>query len=82
MMASHPWLALGLAGLEAYYSGHTARQVAEYLALARTRSLLVTGGSDFHRPGEGGPDMGQGFGSLRVPDACYEALVERLGRVP
>lgn len=72
---------LGLAGIEAYYSGHSAQQTSEYLAIARSRSLLVTGGSDFHCPGDGGPEMGRGFGSLKVPDACYKALAERLGNV-
>ena len=71
-------LELGLGGIEAYYSRHTPGQTRRYRALARSRGLLVTGGSDFHRPGEGGPEIGTGFGDLRVPDACYEALAERL----
>ncbi len=68
----------GLAGIEAYYSRHTPDQVARYRALARTHGLLVTGGSDFHQPDGEGPRLGTGFGSLNVPDACYEALVQRL----
>lgn len=71
-------LSLGLAGIEAYYSRHTPDQVSRYSALARRHGLLVTGGSDFHRPGEGGPEMGIGYGSLRVPDECYRALAQRL----
>ncbi|GAB4280545.1 MAG: PHP domain-containing protein [Deferrisomatales bacterium] len=70
---------LGLAGIEAYYSRHSADQVSRYRSLARRKGLLVTGGSDFHRSGEGGPEMGTGFGDLRVPDSCYEELVARLG---
>ncbi len=71
---------LGLAGLEVYYSRHTPDQVQRYSALARRHGLLVTGGSDFHRPGEGGPQLGSGFGNLRVPFACFEALRDRLAR--
>ncbi len=74
----HHLLDLGLAGIEAYYSRHTPDQVARYRALARAHRLLVTGGSDFHHPDGEGPQLGTGFGSLRVPDACYEALSERL----
>ena len=75
-------LGLGLAGIEAYYSRHTPDQVARYRALARSHGLLATGGSDFHHPDGDGPQLGTGFGSLRVPDACYEALVERLAGRP
>lgn len=71
-------LPLGLAGIEAYYSRHSPDQVSRYAAVARRHGLLVTGGSDFHRPGEGGPEMGTGYGSLRVPDECYHALAARL----
>lgn len=69
---------LGLAGLEAHYSGHSPEETARYVSLARQTGLLVTGGSDFHRPGEGGPEMGTGFGGLRVPDSCYEELARRI----
>lgn len=70
--------AAGLEGLEAYYSRHTPEQTARYLRLARERALLVTGGSDFHRSVDGGPQLGVGMGNLRVPDACFEALELRL----
>ena len=39
---------LGLDGIEALYSSHTAEENARYLALAQRLGLLVTGGSDFH----------------------------------
>jgi len=71
-------IALGLAGIEAHYSRHTPEQAGRYGALARHHGLLVTGGSDFHRAGEGGPEMGTGFGKLRVPHSCYDALRERI----
>lgn len=71
-------LTLGLAGIEVHYSRHTPDQTARYGELARRHGLLVTGGSDFHRPGEGGPDLGTGYGRLHVPDSCYRDLRERL----
>lgn len=71
-------IGLGLAGLEAFYSGHSEAESLRYAALAARRGLLVSGGSDFHRPGEGGPELGVGFGGLRVPDSCYETLVHRI----
>jgi hypothetical protein len=40
--------ALGLAGLEVFYSDHTPEQEALYLRLARELDLLLSGGSDFH----------------------------------
>lgn len=71
-------LDLGLAGVEVYYSRHTRQQVLRYVRLARDRGLIVTGGSDFHRDSEGAPKLGTGFGDLRVPDSCFEALRQRL----
>ncbi len=69
---------LGLQGLEVYYSTHSPDQVRRYGQIARQLDLVATGGSDFHRPGEGGPDMGVGFGGLRVPDACLRDLQDRI----
>jgi hypothetical protein len=43
--------------------------------------LLTTGGSDFHQRDEAGPDVGTGFGNLRVPYACLSALRERLAQL-
>jgi len=47
--------ALGLAGLEVYYSEHTPEQEALYLKLARELGLLVSGGSDYH--GDNKPEI-------------------------
>ncbi len=41
----------GLRGIEAVYSGHTAKETAYYKETAKTFSLEVTGGSDVHRIG-------------------------------
>jgi hypothetical protein len=62
--------ALGLAGLEVYYSEHTAEQEALYLKLARELGLLVSGGSDYH--GENKPEIT--LGSMH----CQKHLTYRL----
>lgn len=59
---------LGLDGLEVYYSKHTAPQTAFFLSCARARSLLITGGSDYH--GEAvKPDIALG---MQVPSWLAE----------
>lgn len=57
-------------GLEAYYPSHTAQQTAAFLAYADQHGLLVSAGSDSHRPAK-----------LPIPyraDQCRR-LLERLG---
>jgi predicted metal-dependent phosphoesterase TrpH len=70
----------GLVGVEAYYTEHTEEETRLYVAIANRLGLLVTGGSDFH--GTIKPDiaLGWGRGSLRVPYALFERLVEALQR--
>ena len=63
-------ISLGLQGIEAHYSRHTAEQTRLYLQLAEKYGLLVTSGSDFHGPSVK-PDiqLGSGVaGSLCVED--------------
>lgn len=75
----HHLIPLGLDGIEAHYSSHTVEQTTTYLDLNRRLNLLTTGGSDFHQPGDlSGPQLGTGFGTLRVPYSCFEALKDRL----
>lgn len=38
----------GLLGIEVYHPDHRPEQVTAFAALARTRGLIATGGSDFH----------------------------------
>ncbi len=73
--------AMGLRGVEAYYSGHTRNQTAFFVNLAHRHSLLVTGGSDFH--GAINPEMrlGTGRGDLCVPYAIYERLMDEIQRL-
>jgi predicted metal-dependent phosphoesterase TrpH len=66
-------VAVGLAGIEAYYGEHTPEMTARYLASAREFGLIATGGSDFHGRGEHGADLGGVF----VPPETIEQLESR-----
>ena len=71
--------AAGLAGVECYYSEHSADLTREYLALADKAGLVPTGGSDFHGEVTPGVRLGVGFGGLNVPDEALAALEARRG---
>jgi 3',5'-nucleoside bisphosphate phosphatase len=71
---------MGLAGIEAFYPDHTARQTAAYCRLAETYGLLVTGGTDFHGEVTPGIRMGVGSGGLHVPYSLFKALSVYLDR--
>jgi len=60
----------GLAGLEAFHSGHTPELVRRYEALADRLKLLKTGGSDYH----GESKEGLPVGAVKVPLALVNAL--------
>ena len=66
--------ALGLMGLEVYYTKHSEEQTASYLEMAEKLGLLVTGGSDFHGASKPRISMGTGYGNLDVPAVLYEKL--------
>jgi hypothetical protein len=67
-------LELPFDGIEAYHCKHGPGHVAEFLELAESRGLLVSGGSDCHGAAKGEPEMGK----VRVPVAHYERIRERL----
>jgi len=73
---------MGLMGIEVFYPNHTPEQVNHFLALAADQNLLVTGGTDFH--GELKPEisLGTGDGSLFVPFALFEALLDKMSPLP
>ena len=63
--------AMGLAGIEVFYSDHTPEQEALYFKLAQELGLLVTGGSDFH--GENKPNVT--LGNIRSKNRLTYDLV-------
>jgi hypothetical protein len=71
--------ALGLGGIEAYYSEYDSAQTVALVRLAMQLEFLITGGSDYH--GLAKPDIviGRGLGRLHVPDSCLPPLLEALG---
>lgn len=68
---------LGLDGVEAVYSRHSAAERASYSEIAARNGLLVTGGSDYH--GSYKPDISlvTGLGDLNVPYEVLEAVKTR-----
>ncbi|MBR2964370.1 MAG: PHP domain-containing protein [Lentisphaeria bacterium] len=66
----------GLDGLECYYSMFAEQQQADALEFARARSLLVSGGSDFHGASHPRVKMGTGIdNNLAIPFEIYERLL-------
>ncbi len=70
--------AIGLDGLEVYYSKNTENDTERYRDMAKNYGLFATGGSDFH--GSVKPDISLflGKGNLRVPDSILPELLERI----
>jgi 3',5'-nucleoside bisphosphate phosphatase len=61
---------LGVDALEAFHPDHDAALVTHYVDMARTLSLLMTGGSDFH----GDPAHGMRPGAVTLPAAEWQRL--------
>ena len=68
--------AMGLMGIEVYYSDHTPAHIAYYSELANRFELLMTGGTDFHGSIKPNVKMGSGKGDLFVPYELYETLIK------
>lgn len=67
----HNIISLGINGLEAIHPAHNCEQICRYTALAESRRMLVTGGSDFHSlPGRYPEDLGE----FTVPYSIVEKL--------
>ncbi|MBL8152543.1 MAG: PHP domain-containing protein [Anaerolineae bacterium] len=64
---------VGLDGIEAHHPGHGAAVRANLRGMAARFNLVVTGGSDFHRPGDP-------LGGEHPPPTCLRDLRLRAGR--
>ena len=69
--------ALGLDGIEVYYSTHRQSDTAYLSRLAEKYGLLLSGGSDFHGTRKKNLDLGTGYGHLYVPDSVLPPIRER-----
>ncbi|MBZ4644988.1 MAG: 3,5-nucleoside bisphosphate phosphatase [Petroclostridium sp.] len=69
----------GLDGIEGYYSDYSAEVSNKYLALARKYNLIVTGGSDYHGKSKPYIELGEGYGTLKVPYQLLETMKGRRG---
>jgi predicted metal-dependent phosphoesterase TrpH len=70
-------IAMGLKGLEVYFSEHSIEQTHRYAELSRRYGLLMTGGTDFHGDIQPEIRLGVGRGNLFIPYTLYERLIER-----
>lgn len=64
----------GLIGLEAVYASYSPSEERQMRRLAQKYHLLLSGGSDFHGTNKPGLDLGNGYGSLFVPEALLTSL--------
>lgn len=71
---------LGLQGIECFYRDHDPEEETAFLALADRCSLVPTGGSDFHGANRPEIRLGVGEGRMRVPQWCWDRLMEIVGK--
>ena len=65
---------MGLEGIEAYYSEHSAKETAYFLDICDSLGMAPTGGSDYHGNGKPKCKLGTGYGDLCVPDEVLDKL--------
>jgi 3',5'-nucleoside bisphosphate phosphatase len=73
--------ALGLEGIEVFYTEHSTAQTRDYLTLALEMDLVATGGTDFHGANKDGVDLLTGLGDLKIPYSILEKLRSRLKKI-
>lgn len=66
--------AMGLSGIETYYSTYTEEQTAKIKSLAKEFGLFSTGGSDFHGVSKPHIDLGTGKGNLKIPATILDSF--------
>lgn len=69
--------ALGLDGIEGYYSLFGPSETALVTEVAGQFDLLISGGSDFHGSRSPNINIGSGAGKLRVPDTLLTPMLKR-----
>jgi 3',5'-nucleoside bisphosphate phosphatase len=69
--------AVGLSGLECYYSRYSVERREQLAAIAGRHGLVATGGSDYHGTYKPDLHLGVGEGDLHVDESVLAALDER-----
>jgi len=70
--------AVGLVGVECYYSRYSVEDRTQLAAITKRHGLVATGGSDFHGSFKPDISVGTGTGDLDVPEAALTELVSRI----
>jgi len=65
---------MGIDGFEAYYGEYSPTEQRHFLKLAKDLDMLASGGSDYHGGNKPGLRMGNGRGTLSIPDSILEAM--------
>lgn len=68
-------LALPFDGIEVFHSRHSAGQIDEFLEIATSRKLLMSGGSDCHGTVKGEKPL---MGRVRLPQRHFEPILQAL----
>lgn len=63
--------AVGLDGVEGYYTEYTPEMQEKYQAMAKELGLMISGGTDFHAQMKPHISIGTGLGNMKIP---YEVL--------
>jgi predicted metal-dependent phosphoesterase TrpH len=66
--------AIGLSGVEGYYTDYTPEMQREYQALASKLGLIISGGTDFHGAFKPHIAIGKGLGNLEIPYSVLENM--------
>lgn len=69
------WMDAGLMGMEVYHPSHLPDQLEKWAQIAAENRLLVTGGSDFHDPGDKHGEIGQMLAYWQHADEDMERLI-------
>lgn len=68
---------VGLVGIEAMYSTHSAEDVEYVKKLASETGLKISGGSDYHGNNKPGIELGTGCGDMNIPEQVWFDLSSR-----
>jgi len=74
-------ISYGLEGIEVYYTDHDASITSFYHELANQKSLIITGGSDFHGSFNEGVHLGSGKDNLNIGYSLFKTLNARLEEI-